>query len=168
MLPNEKSVFSVPTLEQTIARMQSEVLADVQSGKVNAAVSGFSQLHDYVDANEYGGFWDDALLDALIQHFGGRDYNGAMPDGLMDYINAAQGAIDAWLQAGGIVERNRINRGASKMANINENATITNDKARVCVSLAAMRACLRNNNGMFGGNFAKVYATWYGGTPIGA
>lgn len=95
---------AIPTLEQTIARMKTEILHDVQSGIVPATVSTFSALHDFVDANEYGGFCDNALADSLIQHFGGRDDNEAMPDGLMNYMNAAQDAIDAWLQDGGILK----------------------------------------------------------------
>ena len=40
------------------------------------------------------------MADALIAHFGGRDGHGGMPQGMLDYINAAQEAIDKWLKNG--------------------------------------------------------------------
>jgi len=95
---------TVPTLEQTIARIQSEILLDISRGVIPASVGSFSELHDYVDANEYGGFCEDVLCDALIAHFGGRDENEGMPDGLMNYMNAAQDAIDTWIKNGGIAK----------------------------------------------------------------
>ena len=35
-----------------------QITADIRSGRVPSAVRDFSQLHDYVDANEYGGLCD--------------------------------------------------------------------------------------------------------------
>jgi len=46
-------------LEERTARAKREVLADVASGVVPATVQTFSELHDYVDANGYGGAFDD-------------------------------------------------------------------------------------------------------------
>ena len=90
------------TLEQTVEQMKLEILEDIVRGKVPKTVTSFSALHDYVDANEYGSFCDDAFSDALIAFFGGRNDDYGMPDDMMDYINAAQDAIDAWIKAGGI------------------------------------------------------------------
>ena len=36
-----------------------QITADIRSGRVPSAVRDFSHLHDYVDANEYGGLCDD-------------------------------------------------------------------------------------------------------------
>ena len=39
-----------------IDQMKREILQDISDGIVPETVSSFSELHDYVDANEYGGF----------------------------------------------------------------------------------------------------------------
>lgn len=66
------------------ADMKAEILADIASGKVPATVPDFSALHDYVDANEYGGFCDE-------------DRRGGWST---DDLVAVQGRVDAWLRAG--------------------------------------------------------------------
>lgn len=83
-----------------VTRMAEEIRADIASGRVPATVSGFAELHDYVDANEYGGYCEDAFADALIEEFGGRDEDEGMPQAFLDFINAAQDVIDVWLQEG--------------------------------------------------------------------
>lgn len=93
---------TVPTLEESIERIKREVIADVRSGKVPATVKSFSELHDYVDANCYGGFCEDGVLADMIRHFGGRDENEGMPDEMMEYLNGAQNAIDAWIKSDGV------------------------------------------------------------------
>lgn len=97
-------ITDMSMLEETIERMKCEVLADVKSGQVPATVKAFSELHDYVDANEYGGFCDDKFSNALIEHFGGLDENTGMPLKMLDFINTAQDAIDVWLKEGGLCE----------------------------------------------------------------
>lgn len=90
---------AIPTLETTVLRMKAEIQADQAAGIVPQQVKCFSELHDYVDANCYGGFCDDALADALIAHFGGRDEHEGMPQEMLDYMNAAQDQINEWLCA---------------------------------------------------------------------
>jgi hypothetical protein len=70
-------------LDRRTARARREVLADVAAGTVPATVRSFSELHEYVDANGYGGaFEDDA------------------PEANDDIWNALQDAIDAWIRSG--------------------------------------------------------------------
>lgn len=90
--------------EETIERMKREVLADVKLGKVPTTVKAFSELHDYVDANEYGGFCEEEFADMLTQHFGGLSENTGMPQGMVNFMNSAQNAIDVWIKNGGLVE----------------------------------------------------------------
>lgn len=97
-----ENTVAVPTLEQTVERMKREVLADVASGRVPASVASFGDLHDHVDANEYGGFCEDELAEAMIAHFGGRDADEGMPDAFISFMNDAQTAIDTWIKAGGL------------------------------------------------------------------
>ena len=40
--------------DSAVERGKSEIREDIASGKVPGAVRRFSQLHDFVDANEYG------------------------------------------------------------------------------------------------------------------
>jgi hypothetical protein len=74
------------TLKQHILihRMQSEILADVERRIVPETVRSFGDLHDYVDANEYGGICEP----------------GADAD--IDDVNAAQTAVSDWIAEGGI------------------------------------------------------------------
>jgi hypothetical protein len=82
----------------TVARMASEITQDMARQVVPANVNTFIELHEYVDANEYGGFCDDATADKFIAAFGGRNAdNYGMPDGYVEFINACQDAIGQWL-----------------------------------------------------------------------
>lgn len=90
----------IPTLDQSVTQIKAEVLADIAAGTVPGTVGTFADLHDFVDANCYGGFCDDAQHEAMIDHFGGRDDDEGMPAAMVAHLNAAQNAIDAWLRAG--------------------------------------------------------------------
>ena len=96
---------TIKTLNESIECMKKEILADIKSGRVPTDCPSFSSLHDYVDANCYGGFCDDATMQALIDHFGGIDEDKGMPDALMDYLNNAQNSIDRWIKDGGIKQQ---------------------------------------------------------------
>lgn len=93
----------IPTIEETVARMKREILEEMDAGRIPRTVSSFSELHDYIDANELGGFCEEKLASDLCIHFGGYDwwsdqYNEqGLPEGMMDYINECQSAIDLWL-----------------------------------------------------------------------
>lgn len=90
-------------LEQTVARMKSEILADIASGTVPETVSSFSELHDYVDANCYGGFCEDDYI-AKAWGVSGFPSDDDFPENLMDTVvdfeNDAQNAVHAWLANG--------------------------------------------------------------------
>ena len=67
------------TVEDLAARMLAEIREDVASGRVPKWVGTFANLHDFVDANEYGGLCED---------------------GNARVINAAQDCVDAAIRAG--------------------------------------------------------------------
>lgn len=78
------------TAAERVTLAKREIEADVASGRVPATVGSFSELHDYVDANEYGqlatpGFFDDCEA-------AGVDW--------VDVANEIQGEVDAWIKAG--------------------------------------------------------------------
>lgn len=99
--------MSKSNIAATVQRMKIEIMEDVDSGRVPASVSTFSQLHDYVDANEYGGFCEDKYSDLLIAEFGGRDEHQGMPQGTLEFIEVAQEHIDKWLANNGIASFSR-------------------------------------------------------------
>lgn len=77
------------TAEALAGRMQADILKDIHEGRVPSTVSGFEDLHDYCDANEYGGLCDsDCPLKVS------RDADVAI-------INAAQNLVNDWLAKGG-------------------------------------------------------------------
>jgi len=71
-----------------VARCKQEILADIASGRVPATVASFSELHDYVDANEYGGGAEDWS----------EEKSGT--DEFCDFWNRVQNEVDAWIKAG--------------------------------------------------------------------
>jgi hypothetical protein len=76
------------TKEAVVRRMKAEILHDFANGIVpHTAVENFSQLHDFVDANEYGGLCEN---DCPFR---------ADSDEHAGIINAAQEEIDQWLHA---------------------------------------------------------------------
>jgi len=87
-------------IEYTIERSKAEILEDIASGVVPDTVSSFSELHDYVDANEYGGlcaegtWWmlPDDVSDEILE---------LTNEGLQiihtEQSNGVQNAVNAWL-----------------------------------------------------------------------
>jgi hypothetical protein len=75
-----------------IARSKREILADIDTGRVPASVATFGDLHDYVDANEYGGLCDE----------GGAFDVGWSEDesSIDDRADEVQSAVHDWLVAG--------------------------------------------------------------------
>ena len=88
-------------IEHAIERSKVEILEDMSSGIVPTTVSSFSELHDYVDANEYGGLCEsgtwwmlpDDVPDEILE---------LTNEGLQiihtDQSNAVQTAVSEWLQ----------------------------------------------------------------------
>jgi hypothetical protein len=89
------------TPRELAERMKRDIVADVKARIVPATVASFSQLHDYVDANCYGG--TEALLDELdaLQPDTDEGHRAAL-DQVCDLCNPAMGIVDAWIKAGGI------------------------------------------------------------------
>jgi len=73
-----------PGIPATVERMKAEIMADVRRGRVPRLVASFSELHNYVDANGYGGAFERKRL-------------------VVEFWNEAQSRVNAWIQAGGIL-----------------------------------------------------------------
>lgn len=79
-------------ISTAIAQGKTEILEDISTGRVPATVKDFSELHDYVDANEYGGLCENGWLESHL--------DGEMTDETHDAASAVQDALHDWLVAG--------------------------------------------------------------------
>jgi hypothetical protein len=90
----------------TIERMKCEICEEAATGRIPKTGRRFSQLHDYIDANELGGFCEECWPDVLDQLLGGPedddDAETLFTSKGTAFMNEAQTAIDMWLQAGGL------------------------------------------------------------------
>lgn len=66
-----------------VERAKAEILKDIAKGVVPDSVASFSELHDYVDANWYGGAFEGEF-DAS--------------DECLYFWNRVQGEVDEWLK----------------------------------------------------------------------
>jgi hypothetical protein len=87
-------------IEYAIERSKTEILEDIEQGIVPHTVADFSELHDYVDANEYGGLCSDSWWclpdhadDATVEANGGWLVH-------FEQSEAVQDAVDQWLKGG--------------------------------------------------------------------
>lgn len=86
---------------RAISRAKREILDDMDSGRVPRDVQTFADLHDHVDANEYGGLCGDMWIERANLLFPERtDPDTISTQGAMDAANLIQGALHQWLQAG--------------------------------------------------------------------
>ncbi len=77
------------------------MLADIQTGLVPSSVNTFSELHEYVDANCYGG--TEALIDELDAAVPDTDEgHSAAMIALIHVMNQAMEIVNQWLQSGGV------------------------------------------------------------------
>lgn len=73
-------------LDKAIAAAKAEITEDIRKGVVPETVGSFAELHDHVDANEYGGEMVD------------RIYDDAGLDAGCDFLNRLQDELDRWLK----------------------------------------------------------------------
>lgn len=72
------------TLIRIIAEAKAEILDDISRGVVPANVQSFDELHEYVDANEYG-----------LANFEFDDF-----DELVEFAEKFQPILDLWIKSG--------------------------------------------------------------------
>lgn len=75
-------------------RMKEEIAVDIANGVVPETVTGFGELHDWVDANCYGGVCDE---DPPGVDRSSRD----LMEPWFATIDAAQELVHQWLVSGG-------------------------------------------------------------------
>lgn len=85
-----------------VNKVIDEIVRLVRDLRIPVDVASFSELHDYIDANELGGFCDDKILDQINDHFGGRGSDGDCHEGAVDFMSACQNGVDAWLKDGNL------------------------------------------------------------------
>jgi len=77
------AVAYIKRLTAAVELAKGEIRIDIANGTVPPTVTTFSQLHDYVDANGYGGAFEGDADKIDI-----------------DFWNAVQDEVDNWLQLG--------------------------------------------------------------------
>lgn len=84
-------------IEKIVERAKGEILSDVRTKIVPKTAASFSELHDYVDGNYYGGLCDDDETNPLV-------IAGIMGDTEvdMDVCNEVQNRLDLWIKMGGL------------------------------------------------------------------
>jgi hypothetical protein len=71
-------------IDKMVAQGKSEILEDIKNGRVPSTVGSFGELHDYVDANWYGGLFDLDIEES-------NDF---------DAINKLQDTLNVWIVNG--------------------------------------------------------------------
>jgi hypothetical protein len=104
--------MTTPTLEQTVERMKTEVISDILTGDVPSDVTSFSDLHDHVDANYYGGAFEESekmhgphVAEEAAWQIHKDDAFGSGCERCTTFWNAAQDAIDRWIKSGAMYAR---------------------------------------------------------------
>ncbi len=85
--------MSFPSTAEAIARGKREIVADIEGGHVPCHVGSFSELHDYVDANCYGGAFEESAHPV-----------GVSVEEWCDFWNTVQEALDGWIKSGGLAD----------------------------------------------------------------
>ena len=88
-------------IDATVARAKAEILDDIANGTIDAPVTSFSDLHDHVDANEYGGMTEDEWVNkgnALFPRLPDQDDDTIYSEALTDACNTIQNAVHEWIQ----------------------------------------------------------------------
>jgi small nuclear ribonucleoprotein (snRNP)-like protein len=71
---------------KTVAQMKREIASDVKKGVIPNTVASFGELHDFVDANEYGSLTTDRCW---MSH---------------EQANAVQTTVDLWIKDGALAD----------------------------------------------------------------
>ncbi len=88
------------TKTEAIKRAKQEILADVADGTVPASCASFGELHDYVDANGYGGAFDDGNFVLCADD----DSNLVDCQANCDFWNDVQDEVNRWIHNGGLTK----------------------------------------------------------------
>ena len=90
------------TPEQLAERMKKDILADLLEGISPNSVGNFSELHDYVDANCYGG--TEAILAEMDAAVADTDEGRAFAmNSFCDLMTPAIAIVDEWIVNGGAI-----------------------------------------------------------------
>lgn len=78
-------------VREAISLSKRQILQDMQPGPIAPSVTSFSELHDYVDANEYGDLCEDGVYEKVQELEGLTGWN---------IVDRVQNAVDEWLRDG--------------------------------------------------------------------
>lgn len=81
--------------QNAVALTKKQIVEDVQKKVVPPTVRDFSHLHDFVDANEYGGLTDDEIAGSA-KFSTGEEW--------ISFCNGVADEVDAWIKSGALTE----------------------------------------------------------------
>ena len=87
---------NAPTIAETVAAVKREILDGIADGTFPSTVATYSELHDYVDANELGGMCSDEF----VERFGESDLADDEWPQWTAHVGQVQDIVDEWLRAG--------------------------------------------------------------------
>lgn len=97
-----KSATTKEFFQTSVALGCVQIMHGIHDGTVpHGVIKTFGDLHDYVDANEYGGLCDSAVTAAankLMPHKAGEDCISS--GDYMDLANDIQNRLDLWIREG--------------------------------------------------------------------
>jgi hypothetical protein len=101
---NGSHVDGMPDKDLIIAQMKQQILIDVSTKRIPASIRTFGDLHNYVDANEYGGFCDDEMVERYTAAMprSANDDPECWPSSWSDFVSDCQNEIHHWILDGGI------------------------------------------------------------------
>jgi hypothetical protein len=73
-------------MANAINRARGEILADMQSGVVPPDCRSFSELHDHVDANGYGGAFEEGVPEDEAERVAFFAFWNAVQDAVADWL----------------------------------------------------------------------------------
>lgn len=105
MTCEEMNQDQLAMIARLVERAKEEILSDCRDGRFTAGeIESFGDLHDHVDANEYGGLCEDEINIEGEALFPERTDNGTIASqGFMDACEAVQDLLDCWICDGGLV-----------------------------------------------------------------
>jgi hypothetical protein len=78
-----------------VRQAKQEILTDIARGIVPYTLRSFAELHDFVDANEYGG-----LTEGVYPRSDGDRARDEIGDAETAFANRVQNALDGWIKRG--------------------------------------------------------------------
>jgi hypothetical protein len=90
----------IPSIKESVERAKYEILSDLDKNLFEKDIRSFSDLHNYLNTNDYAGFNDESLMMRLTVHFKKLDEKNGTVNSIGKYINTVHRELDDWIKSG--------------------------------------------------------------------